>query len=187
MPVWFVLCDRCARYSVILFCIGYITVSACWATARCLNCLIICLESKVKYSDGSSVVDCNRSLDSVVIIYWICMVTSKWQWAFFLPRGCFGSFVFNIPPVPHRHIYLICHRYSVIVEVDTSLDKRRLWGHVELILSTFNGPFGIFSNISFVFQCRPIHKKRLVWCEGAIHVCHSADRQNSCESYTRNK
>ena len=45
-------------------------VSACWATARCLNCLIICLEFKVKYSHGSSVVDCNRcSLDSVVIVY----------------------------------------------------------------------------------------------------------------------
>jgi len=32
--------------------------------------LIICLESKVKYSHGSLVVDCNRcSLDSVVIVY----------------------------------------------------------------------------------------------------------------------
>jgi len=50
----------------------------------------------------------------------------------FLPRGCFGFSVSSTPPVLHWHIYLICYRYSVIVEVDMSLDKRRLWGHVEL-------------------------------------------------------
>jgi hypothetical protein len=80
------------------------------------------------------------------------MVTSKWNCDNFLPRCCFGFSVFIIPPVLHRHIYLICHRYCVIVEVDTLLYNKCMRSCRFNFFKQFNGPFGVFSYILTKFN-----------------------------------